>query len=317
MAYFNQYCEDVKYIDMCNFFSTDYIKVPYKQFVLKPNKGTLRNETFTVDSTMEFKRAVYSDLDWVYYFLKDYFLSFYPEKELDIDYLKGYITYVYTFGCIMFSRDSKGNIASLFCLKFDVDSYGIDDSDGKHVLMDSMDVLFFLSPSIHVGNLVKNRLKLSSADITMANYALIVNSFLQSVVASFHASECYFLANLCWYGRDERVFRILSCASTNVNYNNFICSDMVDIYRENCNIHSYCSLGRSVDTYDMVVSTDDIVRLIINGSKFIHELLEDNNRYEAICNYINTEFFDDNSKYAHEMPLEDALELLDIFSVHG
>lgn len=317
MSYFNQYCEDVKYIDMCNFFSTDYIKVPYKQLVLRTNKRTCRNETFTVNSTMEFKRAVYSDLDEVYYFLKNYSLIIYPDKELDIDYLKGYIEFIYTLGCIMFSRDSIGNISSVFFLKFDVNSYGEDEKDCKHVIMNSMDILFFLNPAISIGDMRGRKTKLSSADITMANYSLIVNSFLQGIIASFHASESYFLVNLCWYGRDERILRILSCSSTNIDYNDYTCSGIPDIYNENCNIYSYCSLGGSVDTYGLDVSYEDTVRFIINGSKFIHELLSGSNRYETVCDYINIEYYGSSSKYAHEMPFEDALRVLGMFNVHS
>lgn len=105
-AEFEKYISSVGYFDVDTFFPTDIISFDYQYQV------ATRNNIQKVKKRAVFQKAIYSDLDEVYWFLKKYFQKYNGE---DFDYtdptvLREKISQWFMLGTILTNRDSSGTL---------------------------------------------------------------------------------------------------------------------------------------------------------------------------------------------------------------
>lgn len=108
---YEKYLQEVGYYEVDNIFPLDYVSCSGRYAVF------LRNAVRASVKTAVFKRAVYSDLDDIYWMFKNYLNTDYGrtfrEEFKSPEDIKMWILSYYTYGCIMFFRSTSGSIAEV------------------------------------------------------------------------------------------------------------------------------------------------------------------------------------------------------------
>lgn len=151
--YFETYLKDVEYLNMNTLFPLDeYI---WKVDVPMVIGGKLSNKSMKV----VFRKAVYYELDEIYSFLLDYhnyYDLFSSEEVEDVkERLKEELTGYFLYGCIVYSRMSSGEIATVVLTTLDTEpivtaSGDIIYAEGTDTVLWTMNFQFhmFLNPKI-------------------------------------------------------------------------------------------------------------------------------------------------------------------------
>ena len=143
--YFDRYMREVSYLTVKDMFPVDSFKANTEVPIVYAG-GT---KTIYKSGYVQYDRAVYSDLDEIYYYLLAYNEKYSFAGESPRDYIKKLLTEYFEFGCILFSRRRNGEIAVVMLSMFENRLPAISsERDDARIVNLGWGIYIFINPNI-------------------------------------------------------------------------------------------------------------------------------------------------------------------------
>lgn len=265
--YFERYSFNNNFCFVNGFLKTDFIKVPYVKYVCSNG----RPYPFSINAVSVFKKAVYSDLDGIYYFLKDYYNSF--GRSISPDELKEEILLAYTYGAILFVSGGWRGISVVVTLLPNVEVCYVGDVPTEMYGLKSMvylnsNIVMNLSSTSRCDNYPKSNSLLVREIVNTLAYCSILTELYKKLY-SYFGSDYIFNVMLNWYKNDVRVKDMVRIEFGNGHH----CSGIFDVDDTNMGTHLSFLNDSCSDKVDTCLKK-------IKGSRFIYDKLCSSHVYD-------------------------------------
>lgn len=275
---FDKYCNDMGYFSMDNLFPTDYVKF----LVGLPVSGRFNKITTKI---VEFKKAVYSDLDELYYFFKNY-NEYYgiPTSKGD---LKIAISRYFRYGSILFTRNAKGDILLAMCIQIYPTNAFSSDYKKEYSLL-----TFSCFPCINpdIASCSEGGIQYKRNVLYLSN---MIFNFITSMSEKLDVVECNFKNILHWKVPDKFLYAVIKDMSERV-YRGLVFDNSVTLSEEEGEVSEYSYI---FDTYSKDIiknivknkgkvldtTEEESFRYMKNGSRYLCDRLRNSGLYKGFC----------------------------------
>lgn len=307
-AFFERYLQDVEYLSLNTYLGVDEIEfdvnVPMRYGADKFSHVKMKNK---------YCKALYMDLDEIYRFLLNYNNSYnivgIYESNIEYDsieeYVKNLVTEAFLNGCILYSRDRVGNIASVLTVSC-VPSIFVDGStdekimhNGKIVTVPALSVYIFIRPDISMKP-IYNDVRVWDIDADSSRFAYYILSICEvmRMIAS-HACEDgrVVLLSQIYSKGDRRVYELLKVFESGMYVSPEYVLDVEEFL-------VYEMFSRAMYDPKLNQTDDEVNKNFIRGMKFLDNVVKEFKGYKlgyfkCIDNSIS--IFD----YAREIGIEE------------
>lgn len=282
--FFEKYLKDVEYLSLNTYLGVDEIEfdvnVPMKYKSNNFNHVRMKNKYY---------RALYKDLDEIYRFLLDYNKSYnivgiyvtsmkYSSTE---EYIKNLVTESFLNGCILYSRDKVGSVATVLMVSC-VPTIFLDEStnekimyNGKIVTVPAISVYVFIRPNISMKPIYDN-VRISDVDADSSRFAYHVLSIcmiMGKIVNHACENGRIILLSQVYSKGDRRVYELLKVFAMG----KYVSPDYVLSVEE----FPVCEMFSMAMYEPKLNKTDEEIGInFVKGLKFLNSVVEDFKGYE-------------------------------------
>lgn len=211
--YFDNYLKDIDYLEFDNMFSTDLFKVE-TTYPIMFGKG---KKFKYIDGTVTYQKAVYSDLDGIYYFLLDY-MDMYGivdiKNETD---LKNYISDVFLLGSFLVTYSTSGEIISVISIYYKPNLLANEKLKDKKPFVYAICLSIFFNLRLELQTFFREDegFCYTKGISNTYKYLFPLPRIIFKLTSAFDGTKCIYPVVINMVGRDPRSGYILACITGN------------------------------------------------------------------------------------------------------